>query len=216
MINLFNFLVVCKFDSNKCYYSCQQSSSKRNEEFDAFLKGETFEQCPQVTAKQTVQNYDVQVYEEESPIGTFLSAGLWLTTVIFMSLSCVLALISGFFSMINIIFNPYRMLTSTFGLYIWNGIAAGLVLLTMIFWLSLHLIFISNNVAITDTLGVEAIYSSDGLASLGFSYWILLVSIFSHLINIAFVYYRNYLLQNEPKKPVIAVTRSDSTRVNYY
>jgi hypothetical protein len=161
--------------------------------------------------------FDVQVYEEERTIGTFLSAGLWLTTVIFMSLSCVLALISGFFSMINIIFNPYRMLTSTFGLYIWNGIAAGLVLLTMIFWLSLHLIFISNNIAIADTLGVDGIYSSDGLATLGFSFWILLVSIFSHLINIALVYYRNYLLQNEPKTSVITVTKNESTnRVNYY
>lgn len=175
-----------------------------------------FEQCPQVTAKKTVGFFDVQVYEEERPIGTFLSAGLWLTTVIFMSLSCVLALISGFFSMINIIFNPYRMLTSTFGLYIWNGIAAGLVLLTMIIWLSLHLIFISNNIAITDTLGVEAIYSSNGLASLGFSYWIMFVSIFCHLINIALVYYRDYVLQNEPKTSVITVKRNSTNRVNYY
>lgn len=207
---------MCKFDSNKCYYSCHQSETKRNEEFDALLNKRTYsEQCSPITPKKTARVFDVQVYEGEETIGMFLSAGLWLTTVIFMSLSCILALISAFFSMINIIFNPYRMLTSIFGLYIWNGIAAGLVLLTMIFWLSLHLIFISNNIAITDTLGVEKIYSSDGLASLGFSFWILLVSIFCHIINIGLIYYRNYLLQIEPKKSVINM--NDSTNgVNFY
>lgn len=206
-----SFLVVCKVENNKCYYSCQQSSTDRDKEFEALLNGDSFKQCSP-SPKQTA-GFDVQVEREERTIGQFLSAGLWLTTVIFMSLSCVLALISGLFSMINIIFNPYRMLTSTFGLYIWNGIAAGLVLLTMIFWLSLHLIFITNNIAITDTLAADRLYSSDGLASLGFSYWILLVSIFSHLINIALVYYRDYLLQNAPKTSVvIGISRGPDDR----
>lgn len=135
----------------------------------------------------------------------FLSNGLWLSTVILLSLSSLFALIAGFFSMLNIFWSPFRTLTSPFGLYIWNAIAAILVLLTLIFFVSLHLIFITNNIAITDTLRESIRYTSDGLANLGFSFWILLISIICHITNIGLVYYRTYRLQHAPKTSVIAV-----------
>jgi hypothetical protein len=158
-------------------------------------------------------------YDEKSEAVTFedefLSAGLWLTTVIFLALSSLFTLISAFFSMINIMCNPIQYLTSTYGLYVWNGIAAFLCFLTMIFWTSLFGIFLSKNIAITDTLRNVSRYTSDGLAQFGFSFWILIVSIFCHLINIGLVYYRNYLLQHQPKPSVITVHKNDSTILVY-
>lgn len=229
---LIDLSITCKYDINKCFYSCQQTSDKRRIEFDQLLNGENLASCPASRTKQTtrIRNFNEQVnmttlstmkisYDEVNEAATFedefLSAGLWLTTVIFLALSSLFTLISAFFSMINIICNPVQYLCSTYGLYVWNGIAASFCLLTMVFWSSLFGIFISRNIAVTDTLRTVSRYSSDGLAQFGWSFWILIASIFCHLINIGLVYYRNYLLQHQPKPPVITVHKNDSTILVY-
>lgn len=216
------FSVTCNYGSNKCFYSCQQTDEARNDEFRHLINNETLANCPTTSEKMRLFNEQVnaktnvnQAKAETTHAAEFLSAGLWLTTLVFLSLTITFAVISGLFSIFNTFWNPASFLFSTFGLYIWNGIAAALCLLTMIFWGSLYLIFISKNIAITDTLRTTATYSSNDLAGLGFSYWILLVTIFLHLGNILLVIYRNYLLQREPKAPVITVSKNDSTILVY-
>lgn len=63
------------------------------------------------------------------------------------------------------------LIDSVFGLYIWNGIASGTTLLTMILWGALYGSSLSQNIAITDTLASEFTYNSNGLAQLGLCYW---------------------------------------------
>jgi hypothetical protein len=187
------------------------------------MNDESLASCPESTAsKMQLFNEQVNVttnvnhakasatYESE-----FLSAGLWLSTTVFLSMTIAFALLSGFFAFINIWFNPVRFLFGVFGLYVWNGIAASLCFLTMIFWSSLYLIFINKNIGITDTLRSTAHYSSNDLAHLGFSFWILFVTIVCHLVNIGLVYYRNFLLQREPRAPTITVSKNDSTILVY-
>ncbi|KAG5677466.1 hypothetical protein PVAND_007224 [Polypedilum vanderplanki] len=131
-------------------------------------------------------------------------------------MSSIIALISAFFSMLNILCNPVNLLTSTFGLYIWNGIGASLSAIIMIIWSSFFAISFRKNIAITETLKSTGRYSSDGLANFGFSFWILIASVLCHLINIGLVYYRNYLLQHEPQQPVhIDIHKNDSTILVY-
>lgn len=149
-------------------------------------------------------------YENE-----FLSAGLWLTTVVFLLLTITFASLSGLFSILNIWYNPVQFIFGAHGLYVWNGISLGFCCLTMIFWSSLYGIFISKNIGITDTLRSTAHFSSNGLAHLGFSFWILVVTIVCHLVNVGLVYYRGFLLQREPKAPAITVNKNDSTILVY-
>lgn len=145
----------------------------------------------------------------------FLSAGLWLTTVIFLALTIAIAALSGIFSLANIWFHPVQFIFGVLGLYIWNGIAIAMCCLTIIFWTSLYLIFITNNIAITETLRANFYFKSTQLTSLGWSFWILFVNIAFHLINIGFIYYRSYLLAREPKAPAITVNKNDSTLLVY-
>lgn len=215
-LSVFNqfILVVCKFGLNKCYYSCQQSQNERHREFDAILKHEIFAACPRSTRQSSVKilGVDEELKEFQSLTNVeeeFLSNGLWLTTIIFMGFSSVFALVTCFFSMLNIFWRPFRTLSSPFGLYIWNGIAAIFCILTMIFWMSLHLIFITKNVAITDTLTAIGRYSSVGLASLGFSFWILIIPVLCHVANICLIYYRSFKLQHEPKPSVVELNKHD-------
>lgn len=211
----FSLSVICGYSSNKCYYSCQKTSIERKDELEALLNGEMFKECDPIHGRSAnIKGFNEQVKErmDESTTGekNFLSAGLWLTTVIFIALSCIFALVSGFFSMLNIFWRPFRTLTSIFGLYVWNLIAAMICVMTMIFWLSLYLIFITKNIAITDTLLIENGYSSKGLSRLGFSFWIITISICCHIANIGVVYYRNYRRQQEPKTPVIKLKKNES------
>lgn len=215
--------VLCDYGSNKCFYSCQQTSELRSDEFERLMNDEDLATCPESTSSRFNEQVNATTsstvnmnqsraakYEKE-----FLSAGLWLTTVIFLAATIAFASLSALFSLINVWYNPVRFLLGVFGLYVWNGLAVSFCCLTMIFWVSQFSIFVSNNIGITDTLRSTAHYTSKDLASLGYSFWLLLVTIVCHLINIALVYYRNYLLQREPKAPAITVNKNDSTLLVY-
>lgn len=73
----------------------------------------------------------------------------------------------------------------------------------------MHAIFTANNIAITDTLTAVNRYSSEGLARLGFSFWIVIVSILCHVANIGLIYYRSIILLHEPKPSVIGLKKED-------
>lgn len=210
---------------NKCFYSCQKTSDNRRDEFERLMNDADLASCPESSSRRYNEQVNTTTtsshinmnqsqasakYEKE-----FLSAGLWLTTVIFGFMTIAFALLSGFFSMINIWCNPIRFLLGVSGLFLWNTIAFVCCLLTIIFWSSLYMIFITNNIAITDTLRILAHFSSHGLSNLGFSFWILLATITCHLTNIGLLYYRNYLLEREPKAPAITVKKNDSTILVY-
>jgi hypothetical protein len=217
---------------NKCFYSCQQTQAKRYDEFERLLSKAALERCPISTFKRTSEQVNVNnvttyseinseetkntrqsssAYEDED----FVSAGLWLTTVIILALGSIFALLSGFFSMINILCNPIQHLMGTYGLYLWNGLAAILCSLTMIIWTFLYRICIRKNIAIADTLSTHHDdTSARDPTSLGISFWILVVPIFCHVINIGLLYYRNYLLQHY-KAPVIRLNKNDSTILVY-
>lgn len=216
---IYNILVVCDYAVNKCVFSCQQTSQNRIDELRRLLNDERLNDCPISSAKFTMTEHvesrtDIESratqYDKE-----FLNAGLLITTVVFLSATATFALLSGFFSMINIFFNPSHTLLSVFGLYIWNGITIGLCSLTMIMWGSLYIGFISQNIGITDTLRSLGHYSSHGLSNLGYSYWILFVPIVLHFTNIALVYYRCILLSRQPPPPVFTVAKNDSTILVY-
>jgi len=229
----YDLRILCNYGTNKCFYSCQHTLGSREDEFERIMNDEALANCPESTTNPRASLFNEQVNKTSTTTNTssamnmnqsrasaiyekeFLSAGLWLTTVIFLILAIVFASISGLFSLINIWWHPVNFLFSVFGLYIWNGIAVALCSLTMIFWGSLYLIFIANNIGITDTLRSSNHYTSTDLANLGYSFWILFVTIVCHAINIGLIYYRSYLLQREPKPPAITVNKNDSTILVY-
>lgn len=141
----------------------------------------------------------------------FIGLGFWLSTIIFLAIAIVFAVVSAVFSIINVAFNPIQQIFNVFGLYIWNGIAIGSCLLTMILYGSLYGSYLSSNIAITDTLQSVVTYSSDGLANLGFSFWVLIAPILLHSINIGLIVYRQYLIVKDPPITVIPVKKHDTT-----
>jgi clarin len=188
------------------------------------MNDEPLANCPDLSQKSFPRQTDEQVnatlsssssraasaYESE-----FLSAGLWLSTVIFLTLAIAFAAVATLFSLVNICYNPAMDLAGVSGIYIWNSLVIALCFLTMIFWSSLHLIFISSNIGIQETLRSTAHYSSTDMASLGWSFWILFASIGCHLASNVLIHRRSVLMKREPKTPTITVSKNDATILVY-
>lgn len=172
--------LTCAYGDNMCFYSCQGTPEQRKAEMEKIIKGESLTNCV-FRSKRSVLNppkqlsitntTDMQPIADESIENEFFSAALHLTTVIFLALTATFILISAIFSIVNVVFNPVEAILNVFGLYIWNGIASGLALITIILWISLFATSLTNNIAITDTLRQDARYTSDGLATIGVSFW---------------------------------------------
>lgn len=164
-----------------CFYSCQATPEQRKAEMEKILKGESLIKCefrskrsvlnPPKQLSATPNTTDIRPIADESIADEFFSAALHLTTIIFLALTATFILISAIFAIVNVIFNPVEAILNVFGLYIWNGIASGLALITIILWISLFATSLTNNIAITDTLRKDARYTSEGLATIGVSFW---------------------------------------------
>ncbi|XP_055585041.1 uncharacterized protein LOC129737899 [Uranotaenia lowii] len=223
----YDLTVICLYEHNVCVYSCQTDEAKREKEVHDLMTGSKPDICPiatsriiklHSTAKDSIQGFDASTEGEDKSVEStdeFINAGLWLATVIFLGIATAFSGTSASFSIINVLFNPVEPIFSVFGLYIWNGIAIGATLLTMILWGALFEDSITTNISITDTLTSEAPYSSEGLASLGYSYWILFMPLVFHGGNIGLLLWRQYEINKEPPETTIDVDKSDLTVIMY-
>lgn len=213
-----DLVVICLYEHNICAYSCQTDEDMREREVHEIMNGRKPPACPVIYSKafkSEVATSQPDNYRQSEFTDAFINAGLWLTTVIFLGIATAFAGLSASFSIINVLFNPVEPILSVFGLYIWNGIVIGATVLTMILWGVLFGTSISENIAITDTLTPEAPYSSEGLAALGASYWILFIPILLHSGNIGLLLWRQYEINKEPPPTTIDVDRSDLTIIMY-
>jgi len=124
--------VVCLFEENKCIFSCQATVEERENEIRNLLNDEVLSDCPRVQTKHITFNEEREYLNDElykqnttlasnhlavSPINNgvkitsfvgqkMLNAGLWVATLIFLSIAILFSFISGVFSLVNIILNP--------------------------------------------------------------------------------------------------------------
>ncbi|XP_049548515.1 uncharacterized protein LOC125959690 [Anopheles darlingi] len=218
----FDLTLTCLYSEYVCAYSCQDSEESRTEEVLLLLQGLRPADCP-LRSSRKVSAANINQLISSGPSGKanghdraeFINTGLWVSTVVFTGIAAGFAGISVSFSIINVLFNPVEPILSVFGLYIWNGIAATAGALAMILWGSLFGSTLQQNIAITDTLTVQIPYKSNGLASLGVSYFLLLLPIVFHTANIALLVWRRHIINREPPPTTIDVDRSDLTIIMY-
>jgi len=218
--------ITCLYEEKACIYSCQSTTDLRKDELRRILAGTGLLACPNAprnferSASQifTQTNYSVQTTQRqysENFADDVIDPGLWLTTIIFLSVTAAFSLFSALMALVNIAFNPIEPVLSVFGLYIWNGIASGSTLMTLILWGALFGSTLSQNIAITDTLAFEFLYNSNGLAQLGLCYWLLFIPLVFHASNIGLLYWRKRIIEAEPPPPTINVDKNDFTIMLY-
>ncbi|EAU77089.1 AGAP002756-PA [Anopheles gambiae str. PEST] len=219
----YTLTLTCLYHEYVCAYSCQEDEESRTEEVLQLLKGLPPADCPSSSSRMLplVHRIDPPIFPQNRQASAnidrsnFINTGLWVSTVVFIGIAISFAAISASFSIINVLFNPIEPVFSVFGLYIWNGVALGSTALCMIMWGALFASTLADNIAITDTLTTQIPYSSDGLASLGVCYWILLLSILLHGLNVGLLLWRKRIVNKEPPPTTIDVDRSDLTIIMY-
>lgn len=118
---MISILVVCLFGENKCIYSCQQDKDERKNDIDRILSGQILKQCPfaqnsrSMSGKSLESNLNSTNLQSKQGTTTdygagLLNSGLWLTTVMFLSIATCFAFISAVFSLTNVTFHSVEPL----------------------------------------------------------------------------------------------------------
>lgn len=182
-------------------FSCQNRGYRIGEVYSIIYYGAGYQACPGVNktyaGPQNSEEFEVNYKTQMIPCSQ------WIMTIIFMALSVICTAILIFHLVLRLLFNK----ASTYGLYVWNTLADIFCVVAIFVWSALFRNSISKNIAVTDSLRMEDNFSSNGLAKLGFSFWILLVPIVCYIINYGLIFYRNHLIQRESRIRVMNTNR---------
>lgn len=105
---------------NACIYSCQQTPENRENELNLIVNGLSPLDCPIIRSGASILNTDreysvfiqnsseiLKILREDQPVNEqYIDPGLWLSTLIFLSVAALFALCSALFGISNILFNP--------------------------------------------------------------------------------------------------------------
>lgn len=195
-------------------FSCHENHENMVKDLNNVLTGADPEICLPSLSKSSIISKDVES-ESSSYRDLLINAGLLTSVYSFLAFSLIFAIVGAFFSTLNIWYSSPYGLMNIDGLYIWNGLVILFISLTLILYGSLYGSYLSKNIAIADTLSKTANYSSDGLAGLGYSYWILFIPLILHIGNILILKYRTVLINKNTPPPVLSIEKCDSTILVY-
>ncbi|KAH8019778.1 hypothetical protein HPB51_021867 [Rhipicephalus microplus] len=129
--------------------------------------------------------YKVREYrfkEELQKNPTLMIFGLWLVTVLGISLAVVFGLVSCIFAIVNSVMTPVEAITGRAGLYLWNIVGGLFCLVAIISWMVQFFLKLSHNVMTQDEQNDK--WTSDGRASLGYSFYFLVVTLVLFSLNV--------------------------------
>ncbi|KAL1449857.1 hypothetical protein WDU94_002329 [Cyamophila willieti] len=116
----------------------------------------------------------------------FISQSLWTCLVLFLVLSILLDTLNAIVSLINTTTTPISSLAGIPGLYVYNLIVVLLESITIGLWVYQFSHSLQRNVMIQEDR--KNSWSSQGRASLGYSFWFVTVSSCLHIINVFILY----------------------------
>ncbi|KAM4851821.1 clarin-3 [Thomomys bottae] len=128
---------------------------------------------------------------------------LHIATVVFLVLSLFTSLLSSMSTLHNSISNPYQTILGPVGLYVWNGLSATCVFLTMV-------LFVGN--AESNHLSEELsqrlypdMVLSGAAHTYGYSFWLILLVILLNIVTVVIIIFyqkARYKQKQEQRKPM--------------
>lgn len=219
-------------------FSCQRNSDRREDELKRVLHGLDLDPCEQrrlYNSKQytpthfahlhfndTMKISDTNNNNSENNSSTnantsYIYASLYICSVIFLCLAFAFSVMSLICSGINLKWHPVERIFNIFGLFVWNAIAIVGCFWSLAFWSALFGSQLCYNIAITDTLRQQLRFTSEGYASLGYSYYLVIVIMCLHIINLVLLFVRNYSIGKQPHQVPSSITIDDTdARLEFY
>ena len=102
----------CDMSANVCIMSCQTDETKRQEEMQSITHNGNRSGCPFSNQESGSCNGECT---------DFINAGVWVSSVLFLALALLGAVLSAVFAVVNATVSPVEPVLSVPGLYIWNG-----------------------------------------------------------------------------------------------
>ncbi|RZF34573.1 hypothetical protein LSTR_LSTR006958 [Laodelphax striatellus] len=132
----------------------------------------------------------------------FMVYSYWMTTVVTTSSSLIFAAASAVFAVINTATTPIGSFTGVPGLYLWNLLTIILQMFAVSFWILQFTKKLQKNVM---SLEDQAnLWTSDGRAAYGHSFWFVVSAVIVHVINLTFIYFGTS--DSREKKSSVPVT----------
>jgi len=116
----------------------------------------------------------------------FLPFGLWLFTILSVSIAILFGIIASLFSIINTVMTAIENITGLGGLFLWNGIGALFCTSACISFLIQYRNKLRKNVLTQDEINDG--WSSTNLAWLGYSYFLVVIALGLFLLNILLIF----------------------------
>ncbi|XP_012259834.2 uncharacterized protein LOC105688260 [Athalia rosae] len=198
---IYDLYITCIWGSNACAWSCMSTHEERITEVETLLAGglPSFACTPRGSSSSSS---GVTVNSRNgTDIPALVNAGAWVSNVIFMVLFLTAAVISAVLSVINSIWNPPETYFNVLGIFIANIVAGCLNVIPVLISAIHYAIITQEDVAIRDTIVGE--FTSKSILS--FSFWILLVPVVLHGVNIGLLLIREWLINSEPPETKIDI-----------
>lgn len=132
--------------------------------------------------------------------------GLFATVGVLLILGLIFTLLAGILGVFNAFSNPIEWYTGVYGLLVLHSISAFLYLLVTALYGGLFDQQLKNNAPISDVIRFDFTnnWNSNKGSSLGYSYWLVFLSFFLHIVALALVGYFIYK-KYKPKRRVTEV-----------
>jgi len=213
--------MTCLAKENVCAYLCAKSTEARYTLLKDLYNNRTgLNQidCPTISLNTRYNRVRPVAFAprlgNSSSGKKFINCGVWVCTILFLTLSILFGVLSSCLSMYNTVSNPIQVYFSLYGVYLYNAIALFCVIMAMLFWGVLYNKSIYHDVAIFYTLYGQM--TSDKVAQLGYSYWLNLAPMVLYISSICVLYMRQYLISKDPGRKIVERDDDGDPRIYLY
>merc|ERR1712038_2194874 len=113
---------------------------------------------------------------------TFLIYELYIATIATVCGGIFFGIISAMMAIVNTASNPIEAICHIPGLYLWNGIALCSSTASVVTWMVQFYLRLTHNLLIRE-YRTQGNWSSEGMASFGFSFWMVVIAAVIFLAN---------------------------------
>ncbi|KAK6622088.1 hypothetical protein RUM44_001895 [Polyplax serrata] len=178
----------------KCWVTARAKRLSNPNESDGKINLGLFEGEKKLNVKYGWREYLIQVTKLVRSEPEFLMYWAWIGTIGCLLVGLLFSTLCAVFAVLNTATNQYLALLGIPGLYIWNLLAASFQTFSVILWVVQFIQKLQYNVMSREDLDNR--WTSEGMASLGFSFWFVVGAIIVHFGNVLAI----YVGTREPKK----------------